>query len=138
MYDVRWYKQPLVLYVRHEGVLTPDKVVRSEEMLYAFLLETRHTIHIMYDLTQMTGVELNLYDLQRIDIVQRVQNHEHRGWTVSFDRRNPIYTLMSTILSKRGKDRTQFVDNEAEAVGFLRHIDARLAYLQLRQLSHTT
>ena len=134
-YDVRWYKEPVVLYVRHEGVLTPDKIVRAEETVLSFLLDTRHTVHIIIDVTRMTGVDCNLHDIEQLDIVQRVGTHPRKGWLVCFDSQNPSYAFMATVVGQRLRERVQIVDSEAEAVAFLRNIYPRLERLNKRNFS---
>lgn len=136
-YDVRWYKEPVLLYVRHEGVLTPDKIVRAEETVLSFLHDTRHRVHIMIDVTRMTGVDCNLHDIEKLDIVQRVGTHPRKGWLVCFDRKNPAYAFMATVVGQRLRENVQIVDSETEAVDFLRRIDSRLVYLTQRNFSYS-
>ena len=137
LYDVQWYKEPVVLYVRHEGILTPDKIVRAEETIFSYLHDARRPVHVMVDVTRMTGVDCNLREVEQLDIVQRVSEHPRRGLIVAFDNYNPAYTFMATVAGKRMRDDVQVVDSEREAVEFLRHVDNRLEFLEMRQLSRT-
>lgn len=136
-YDVRWYKEPILLYVRHEGVLTPDKIVRAEETVLNFLFDARQTVHIMIDVTRMTGVDCNLHDIEKLDIVKRVGTHPYKGWLVCFDSQNPAYAFMATVVGQRLRDNVQVVDSETEAVEFLRKLDPRLEFLTVRKFSYT-
>lgn len=126
-YQVSWFQEPRILYVRYYGKLTAEDIHEANSQALIHLdAATTPPVHTLVNVIDMTELGFVFKDVLKDEAVINVSSHKKLGWVVYFNKQNPIYTFMANVVGQSYEEKVKFLDTEAEAVSFLQRIDPTL------------
>jgi hypothetical protein len=118
-YNVKWHKQDRVLYVTYTGKVTAEDIEQANQQVLEELEKAAHTIHALVNVVGMTKVDFSLQEVMASEVVSAVSGHPTLGWVIYFNKKNPYYNFLASIVGQNFGERVMFLDSEEEAVAFV-------------------
>ncbi len=128
-YEIAWYAENLILQVSYTGDLTLKEVISANFRVGQILESSPHKIHLLLNLEQLETVNFQLNEMVQHPMVAATARHRNVGWVVRFNRNNPFYNFISTVIRQTHQQTAEFFDTQAEALDFLKSLDPRLEHL---------
>ena len=124
-YDVLWFVEGRIVFVRMEGVSTPEEAYSFDQEIKPYFDSAQAPeVHLIFDIRGLT-------QLPNIKTLSRFQwpKHPANGWVVSYPKSNPFINLITSIVAQLFKARYCQFDTFEETLDFLQQVDSTLPNL---------
>lgn len=123
-FQVRWYIEKQVVYVRFWGELTVEDLrAEVEQGLHYVEISDRPLVHIIIDASKVTK-NLNLRELG--SVMSGRKSHPRGGWTIMVGEQDILMRFLASVGRQLLKLRQRSCDTFAQAVDFLKEVDTSI------------
>ena len=124
-YKYNWLLESHIIEVHLYGDVTVDELtVLFSNLRDEFLEGSSHPIHIMLEVSKITSIPHSLKKVK--EAVSPIHAHEHSGWTVFINIKNPLFRMLVNIVAQLNKRRIREVKTIEEALELLYQVDTSL------------
>lgn len=125
-YEVSWYRENIVMGVRYFDDLLAEDIYQANAKVLEELEKAQDRIHVLVNVIHLGKLAFNFQEVMYNETVAKVSAHKKLGWVIYYDKKNPLYNFMASVVGQSYEERVRFYDTEAEAVAYLKKADERL------------
>jgi hypothetical protein len=123
-YDIGWYIENEIIYIRYSGVTTPDEL-RESLVMVQDMIEGSHRslVHVIGDVGEVTQA---VPTKDTLGIVRQVGSHDRSGWNIILREQSVLVKMSAALGMSIFKTRNRMFDTLEEAEAFLKEMDTTL------------
>lgn len=125
--NVSWMIEGHVIEHKYIDTLIADDMVDVSRISLELLSSVESTIHVIADLTDLTGMQPDLMNIGNLTKLSRAfMSHENLGSIILYGTDNRMIKFLTSILFQMSKKEWRVVDNQEAALAILKRIDPSL------------
>jgi hypothetical protein len=125
-FQIGWYKEHRIVKLHIFGEVTLAETPNINQALGEYLLGASQIVHVLIDISQMTGFPANAQQLK-----STMHNFSHRrvGWVVFIDEGTTLNSLLLHLFSQLLGDKFRTFSNLKLSMDFLKLQDPTMAWM---------